>query len=255
MAFSSRDWVLHSSITDHVFAFVFYSESNSDSEFYCVLCIVSTTIWRRVMELPTIEQLSLHASPSEIEEWVERFELWYSVRRGGSQNQAAVFLTAGGRDMYSLLKNLAFPDAPAKLPFEELKELLLNHVLPADFQATERAKFNSLVRPDNMPCREFILQLNKQAARCNYGDRLEEQLCDRLVAGINNITLQRKLLEKKDLKFAEAKKICEEHDDLVKATAGESITLFQRREGDLTRTKLLQMTQYHERARRVHQNR
>ncbi|MBM6549412.1 hypothetical protein, partial [Streptococcus dysgalactiae] len=154
------------------------------------------------MELPVIERLNLHASPVEIEEWVERFELWCSVRKGGLQNQAALFLTAGGRELYSLLKNLAFPEAPAKLPFEKLKQLLLDHVVPTDFQATERAKFNNLVRAENMPCREYILQLNRQAARCNYGDRLDEPLCDRLVAGINNIALQRKLLEKKDETFA-----------------------------------------------------
>ena len=195
------------------------------------------------MELPAIEQLNLHASPSEIEEWVERFELWCSVRRGGAQNQAALFLTAGGRDMYSLLKNLAFPEAPAKLPFETLKELLLNHVVPADFQATERAKFNTLVRAENMPCRDFILQLNKQAAKCNYGDRLDEQLCDRLVAGINNITLQRKLLEQKDLTFAEARKICEQHDDLVQATGHESLTLFQRRDRKTTNSNVHQREQ------------
>ncbi|VDP95382.1 unnamed protein product [Echinostoma caproni] len=68
------------------------------------------------MELPSIEQLNLQASPSEIEEWVERFELWCSIRKGGVQNQSALFLTAGGRGLYSLLKNLAFLEVPAKLP-------------------------------------------------------------------------------------------------------------------------------------------
>ncbi|VDP91993.1 unnamed protein product [Echinostoma caproni] len=52
-----------------------------------------------------------------------------------------------------------------------------------------------MIRADHVSCREFILQLNKQASRCNYGDRLEEQMYDRLVAGINNLILQRKLLE------------------------------------------------------------
>ncbi|VDP89940.1 unnamed protein product [Echinostoma caproni] len=124
------------------------------------------------------------------------------------QNQSAPFLTAGGRDLYSLLKNLAFPEVPAKLPYESLKSLLLNH-LPTEFQAHKRAKFNSMIRADHMSCRDFILQLNRQASRCNHGDRLKEQMCDRLLAGINNLTLQRKLLEKKDLTFAEARKICE----------------------------------------------
>ncbi|VDP93866.1 unnamed protein product [Echinostoma caproni] len=57
---------------------------------------------------------------------------------------------------------------------------------------------------------------------------MEEQMCDRLVAGVNNLSLQRKLLEKKDLTFAEARKICEQHDDLMKTTSSEAVTLFQR---------------------------
>ncbi|VDP74052.1 unnamed protein product [Echinostoma caproni] len=142
------------------------------------------------MELPRTEQLNLQASPSEIEEWVERFALWCSIRKGGAQNQSALFFTADGRNLYSLLRNLAFPEAPAKLLYESLKSLLLNHLLPTEFQAHERAKFNSMIHADLVSCREFILQLNKQASRCNYGDRLEEQMCDRLVAGINNLTLQ-----------------------------------------------------------------
>ncbi|VDP90479.1 unnamed protein product [Echinostoma caproni] len=168
------------------------------------------------------------ASPSEIEEWVERFELCCSIREGGAQNQSSLFLTVGGRDPYYLLKILAFPDAPAKLPYEALKSLLLNHLLPTEFQVHERAKFISLIRAEHVSCQDFILQLNQQASRCNYGDRLEEQLCDRIVAGINNLTLQRKLLEKKDLTFAEARKIREQHDDLMEATSSEAVTLFQR---------------------------
>ncbi|VDP88490.1 unnamed protein product [Echinostoma caproni] len=101
------------------------------------------------MELPTIEQLNLQGSPSEIEEWVERFYLWCSIRKGGAQNQSALFLTAGDRDLYSLLRNLAFTEAPAKLPYESLKSLLLNHLLPTEFQAHERAKFSSMIRADH----------------------------------------------------------------------------------------------------------
>ncbi|VDP92805.1 unnamed protein product [Echinostoma caproni] len=123
---------------------------------------------------------------------------------------------------------MAFPEVPAKLPYESLKSLLLNHVLPTKFQAHERAKFISMIRADYMSCRDFILQVNRRASSCNYGDLLEEQMCDRLVAGMQNLTLQRKLLEKKDLTFAEARKICEQHDDLMEATASEAVTLFQR---------------------------
>ncbi|VDP87646.1 unnamed protein product [Echinostoma caproni] len=107
------------------------------------------------------------------------------------QNRSILFLTLGGRELYSLVKNLAFPNVPAELP-----------------------------------CREFILQLNKQASKCNYGDRLEEQLWDRLIAGINNISSQGKMLKKKDITFAEARKICEQSDDLCAATNADTPVLF-----------------------------
>ncbi|VDP93038.1 unnamed protein product [Echinostoma caproni] len=102
------------------------------------------------------------------------------------QNQSVLFLTLGGRQ---LMKNVAFLNVPVELPFEELKSLLMGHIFPVGFWATERAKFNSMITAANIPCREFILQLNKQASKCNYGDRLEEKLYDRLIAGIN-ISLQ-----------------------------------------------------------------
>ncbi|VDP21429.1 unnamed protein product [Echinostoma caproni] len=126
------------------------------------------------MEIPVTGPLNLHGSPSEVDEWVERFELWCSIRKGGMRNQLVLFLTLGGRELYSLVKNLLFPNVSAELPIEKLKSLLLNHILPVGFQATERAKFNSMIRATNIPCHEFILQLNKQASKCNYGDQLEE---------------------------------------------------------------------------------
>ncbi|VDP86247.1 unnamed protein product [Echinostoma caproni] len=93
--------------------------------------------WRRAMEIPVTEQLNLHGSPPEIEEWVERFELWCSILKGGMQNQSVPFFDV---ELYPLVKNLASPNVLAKLPFEKLKSLLLDHILPVDFQATERAK-------------------------------------------------------------------------------------------------------------------
>ncbi|VDP89355.1 unnamed protein product [Echinostoma caproni] len=180
------------------------------------------------MEIPVIEPRNLHGSPLEVKESVERFELWCSIRKGGMQNQSVLFLTLGDRELYSLVKNLSSPNVPAELPSEKLKSLLLDQILSVDFQATERAKFNSMIRGANTPCREFILQLNKQASKCNYGDRLEEQLCDRLISGINNISLQRKMLEKKDITFAEARKICEQSDDLCAATNADTSVLFHR---------------------------
>ncbi|VDP90454.1 unnamed protein product [Echinostoma caproni] len=104
----------------------------SDSDFALFDSYSNYYDWRRGMELRTIESLNLHSRPSGIEAWVERFELWCSLWKNGKQKQSILFLTVDGKEMCSLLKNLAFLDNPAKLPFPMLKPLLLAHVIPVD---------------------------------------------------------------------------------------------------------------------------
>ncbi|VDP22403.1 unnamed protein product [Echinostoma caproni] len=147
-------------------------------------------------------------------------------RERRKENQSVLFSTLGCRELYSPVKHLVFLNLPAELPFEKLKSQFPDYILSVHLQATERAKVNSMIRAANMPCREFILQFNKQASKCNYDDRLEEQLCDRLTAGINNSSLKRKILEKNDIKFTEAKKIGVQSDDSCTATNADNTVLF-----------------------------
>ncbi|VDP94571.1 unnamed protein product, partial [Echinostoma caproni] len=52
-----------------------------------------------------------------------------------------------------------------------------------------------MVRNPNQGIREFILDLITQAAKGDFGDLLDVQLKDRLIAGINNAVLQNELLK------------------------------------------------------------
>ncbi|VDP71978.1 unnamed protein product [Echinostoma caproni] len=71
-----------------------------------------------MLELDPNNEEEIAFNPFEIEERIERFELWCSIRKDGTQNQSALFLTAGGLDLYCMLRNSAFPEASAKLPNE-----------------------------------------------------------------------------------------------------------------------------------------
>ena len=181
------------------------------------------------MDVPAIEQINLRADPSAIEDWVERFELWCSINpKVKETNQSTYFLTAGGGELYTLMKNLAVPKSPATCKFEDLKLTLLKHVLPVNFQATERAKFNSMVRSSNTNFRDVFVQLQAQAMRCNFGDHLDEHLRDRLIAGVNNTEVQRRLLGNPTISFTEAKEVCEQHDDVHAATAQTTTVMLQK---------------------------
>ncbi|VDP89250.1 unnamed protein product [Echinostoma caproni] len=137
------------------------------------------------MESCNLENLNIHASAREVEYYREPFEIWCITRKGlDEERKTAYFLTVIGKDAYSLLKNMAFPDSPISLSYESLKTLLLKHLQPANFETAERAKFHSLTRGECQPVCDFILQLQTQVSRCNFGNQLQTQLRDRLIAGI-----------------------------------------------------------------------
>ncbi|VDP14916.1 unnamed protein product [Echinostoma caproni] len=179
------------------------------------------------MESCNLENLNIHASPREVKDYLERFEIWCITRKGiDGGRKAANFLTVIGKDTYSLLKNLAFPDSPISLSYESLKTLLLKHLQPANFKSAERAKFHSLKNDGSQPVRDFILQLQTQASRCNFGDQLQTQLRDRLIAGINCPELQQKLLLLHDCTFQSATAVCEQYQDVLAIIYDEPNLLF-----------------------------
>lgn len=79
-----------------------------------------------------------------------------------------------------LLKTLAILDKPISLSYATLKEPPLNHVNCTHFECRERANIHKVVRQVNQKVRKFILGLQKQANKCNFGDHFRVQLRDRL---------------------------------------------------------------------------
>ncbi|VDP24407.1 unnamed protein product [Schistosoma mattheei] len=65
-----------------------------------------------------------------------------------------------------------------------------------------------MVRQNDRKVREFILELQKEAAKCNFGDQLHVQLRDRLIAGINIPGVERELLRMSNCSFQDARTAC-----------------------------------------------
>ncbi|VDP91401.1 unnamed protein product [Echinostoma caproni] len=75
-----------------------------------------------------------------------------------------------------------------------------------------------MVRNPNRGIREFILDLLTQAAKCDFGDLLDMQLKNRLIAGINNTVLQNELLKLSSPTFKYGRAYCEQYQDIRAAT-------------------------------------
>lgn len=123
--------------------------------------------------------------------------------------QKAILLSSVGSQTYSLLRNLLSPVKPGEKTFQELVELLKEHFNPKPSEIVQRFKFNSRSREEGETVLDYVAVLRKLAHDCNYGDKLTEMLRDRLVCGINDDRIQRRLLSEADLTFEKALKIAQ----------------------------------------------
>ncbi|CAH8548112.1 unnamed protein product [Schistosoma rodhaini] len=156
-----------------------------------------------------MERLDINSDFNAFEEYMERFEIWALTKEDDEDfNIVAHFPTFIGQEAYSLLKTLTYPDKPISLPYTTLKELLLNHVKCTSFECRERAKFHKMIRQNYQKVKDFILELQRQAAKCNFGDKLHVHLSDRLIAGINISGLEKELLKMPNCSFQDARTAC-----------------------------------------------
>lgn len=110
---------------------------------------------------------------------------------------------------HSLIRDLIFPARPIDCLAKDMHQTLLNHLKPQVNELAEITKFSTLIRSSEESYTDFILRLQQQAAKCNFGDQLKIQLRNRLVAGINNKEIQKKFLAESKLTYDSAKKILE----------------------------------------------
>lgn len=161
-----------------------------------------------------LEKMDL-TDPAGVENWHERFELYVITNdRIDGSNQTPFYLTMVGKEAYDLLKDLAYPEAPRSKTVKELQGLLMAYLRPVHFETTERARFHNISRRADEPLREFLLRLQRQASKCNFGDQLTIQLRDRIVAGVNDQDIQKRLLREPQLTYDKAKSLLETWDDI-----------------------------------------
>ena len=85
-----------------------------------------------------------------------------------------------------------------EMTYKDIVKRVHDHYQPKTSTAVERLKFHSRVRKSNESVATFIRELSQF---CDFGEYLEEMLKDRLICGIGDTRMQRRLLSEKDLTF------------------------------------------------------
>ena len=142
----------------------------------------------------SLEPLDI-SQPSGIDRWHKRFNLYAQTNhRITDENKVAFYLTLVGKEAYDLLTDLAYPEEVDTKTIQELQNLLMGHLRSTQYELTERSRFHSLSRHPGESLRSFLLRVQQQAAKCNFGNQLTIQMRDRIVTGVGEPEVQKKLL-------------------------------------------------------------
>ena len=116
----------------------------------------------------------------------------------------AVFITVIGPSTYALLKSLLQPMSPNDAALDDMYELLKKHYNPDPSFIAQRYKFHTRVRQQGETVATYVADLRSIGEHCKFGDKLDDMIRDRLVCGINNCRIQRRLLQESDLSYTDA---------------------------------------------------
>lgn len=138
-------------------------------------------------------------------EYAERLECFFVANDiVNAEKKKAVFLSVCGPATYSTLRSLLTPRLPNAVAYDDIMACLGRHYSPAPSPIVQRFNFHHCKQKPDQSIASYIAELKKLSVYCEFGDQLENMLRDRIVCGVLDINLQRRLLAEPNLTFAMA---------------------------------------------------
>ena len=134
--------------------------------------------------------------------YVERVNIFFTVNDIKADKGAAVFINFIGGRVYELLRGLVTPTL-----YDELVALLKEHYESKPLVIAKRFHFHRRNQRQGESIAEYMAELRRLATHCEFKTYLTEALHDRLVCGLRNESVQRRLLGVKDLTLQQAMEI------------------------------------------------
>ena len=186
--------------------------------------------------------MSVHGKISQFipsqESWssyTERLEYYFIANDvQDPAKKKAILLTVCGPSTFQLLKNLLQPNMPESKAYTDLVDLLSNHLNPTSSVIMQRFKFNTRTRKDTESVAIYVAELKRLGEHCEFGDKLNEMVRDRLVCGVNDIRIQNRLLQESKLTYDKAFELAQSVEvaaknaaDLLKGSSTHNTTVVQ----------------------------
>ena len=131
-----------------------------------------------------VGKLDEHNETDGWRHYIERVNHFFEANEiTDPDKRRSIFLVCVGAKTYKLVRSLVAPEDPKDKSYEDLAKLLQDHFMPKPSAIVQRFKFNT-----------HLAELRHLSEHCEFRLTLDERLRDRLVCGVRDIRIQRRLL-------------------------------------------------------------
>ncbi|UYV73038.1 K02A2.6-like [Cordylochernes scorpioides] len=134
--------------------------------------------------------------------FIERLEQFQILEEASEEKKKAYLLTLIGGKAYDTLKNLCSPKLPKEYKYEELIEKLVEYFSPKRSIIVKRFMFFGRIQKETESVSEYLVEIKRLASTCGFGEFLKESLRDKLVCGLRDAKIQRRILSEGDVPLA-----------------------------------------------------
>ena len=131
-----------------------------------------------------------------IEDFKECFEFYCLTNNFWSEGnhawrKKALFITLLGQETYAKWKILTSPTPVADLTLDAIMEHLIRHYQSQTIEIAERFKFFKRLQKKGESITEFMVELQRLAKMCNFGNYLNTAIRDQFICGLSDTKCQK----------------------------------------------------------------
>ena len=139
------------------------------------------------------------------EAYIEQLENYFVANDiDSAAKKRAILLSSCGTAAYKTIRSILAPQKPTEVEYAELVKQVKQHYVPKPSEIIQRHKFYTCNRQPSESIADYVARLRALTEYCEFGGTLDSMLRDRLVCGVNNEQLQRRLLAEPRLTFERA---------------------------------------------------
>lgn len=146
-----------------------------------------------------------HFTPGDdFDNYIERVEELLKLNKVEDGEKVSFLVGICGADLYKIMKSVIAPKATTDCTFAQLKKALKEYFDPKRNVIGERFAFHRRQQKSDESVADYIMEIKTLSRTCEFGQFLDEALRDKLIFGLHDVAIQRKLANTKNLDFETA---------------------------------------------------